>query len=82
MTPIQGKPITPEFLAGCAAKASVSDRLVSGILSNHTPDSALLNPLPPNAHTWSLQLDNWKATSQASSGRCWLFALSNLMRGK
>ena len=30
--------------------------------------------------TFSTKLDNWKATNQKSSGRCWLFATLNLFR--
>jgi len=31
-------------------------------------------------HTFSVQLDNWDVTWQKSSGRCWLFAGTNLLR--
>ncbi|MEC7532037.1 MAG: C1 family peptidase, partial [Candidatus Thermoplasmatota archaeon] len=30
--------------------------------------------------TFSTKLDDWKATNQKSSGRCWLFATLNLFR--
>jgi len=30
--------------------------------------------------TFSTKLDDWKATNQKASGRCWLFAVLNLMR--
>jgi len=32
------------------------------------------------ANTFSTKLDDWKVTSQKSSGRCWLFAALNLFR--
>jgi bleomycin hydrolase len=31
-------------------------------------------------HSFSIMLDDWKATSQKRSGRCWLFAGLNLLR--
>lgn len=32
-------------------------------------------------NNFSLKLDDWSVTNQKSSGRCWLFALLNLLRG-
>ena len=31
-------------------------------------------------HTFSTVLDDWKVTNQARSGRCWMFAVLNLLR--
>ena len=31
-------------------------------------------------HSFSIKIDEWKATAQKSSGRCWLFAGLNLLR--
>ena len=57
-------------------------KIVQNALTNgHLIDVALDRSLIQRTDaTFSTKLDQWKATNQKSSGRCWLFAALNLFR--
>ena len=56
----------------------VAQNAVTGV---QLPKLALNRSIVQNTdNTFSIKLDEWKVTSQKSSGRCWLFAALNLFR--
>ena len=67
-----------------AAAASAKTRLARTILSHTNLDSALRRreALVADAHVFNTELDfkTGPITNQASSGRCWLFATTNVLR--
>lgn len=76
--------ITTEFVAN--VKSQFSDKPMYRVLQNAitqtTVDNIALNRDVINAvdHTFSHHLDEWGATNQKGSGRCWIFAGLNLIR--
>ena len=53
----------------------------NAVTSVKLPDLALNRDIIQDTdNTFSIKLDEWKVTSQKSSGRCWLFAALNLFR--
>ena len=66
----------------CAFAADGANRVVQNAVTQVTVDDVALNRdiLTRTDHTFSCQLDDWPATNQKKSGRCWLFAGLNLLR--
>ena len=65
-----------EFSSDSAAKVAQN-----AVTSNNLSTVALRRDLVQEVDfTFSTKLDEWKATNQKSSGRCWLFATLNLFR--
>ena len=65
-----------EFSSDSSAKVAQN-----AVTSNNLSTVALRRDLVQEADfTFSTKLDEWKATNQKSSGRCWLFATLNLFR--
>ena len=53
----------------------------NSVSNNELPSLALRRDLVQSLDSsFSIKLDDWKVTSQMSSGRCWLFAALNLFR--
>lgn len=67
-----------------AAAASAKTRLARAILSHSNLNSALVRrePFIADAHVFNTELDfkTGPITNQKSSGRCWLFATTNVLR--
>lgn len=67
-----------------AASASAKTRLARAILSHSNINSALVRrePFIADAHVFNTELDfkTGPITNQKSSGRCWLFATTNILR--
>jgi bleomycin hydrolase len=67
-----------------AAAASAKTRLARAILSHSNINSALVRrePFISDAHVFNTELDfkTGPVTNQKSSGRCWLFATTNILR--
>ncbi len=57
-------------------------RLIQNAITKTTVDNIALNrsAVIGSDHSFSHKLDDWKATEQKSSGRCWIFAATNLLR--
>ncbi len=70
MTRLQGRLDTPVF------------RLAQNAVTQITADDVALNHAVVfnTDHSFSHVLDDWTATNQKSSGRCWMFAGLNLLR--
>ena len=65
-----------EFSSDSSAKVAQN-----AVTSNNLSTVALRRDLVQEVDfTFSTKLDEWKATNQKSSGRCWLFATLNLFR--
>ena len=62
--------------------ASLSGKVAQNVVAHSTfPDCTLNREVLQNTdHTFDVQLDDWAVTNQKSSGRCWLFALLNMLR--
>jgi len=67
-----------------AAAASAKTRLARAILSHSNINSALVRrePFIADVHVFNTELDfkTGPITNQRSSGRCWLFATTNILR--
>ena len=67
-----------------AASASAKTRLARAVLSHSNLDSALVRrePFVADVHVFNTELDfkTGPVTNQKSSGRCWLFATTNVLR--
>ena len=76
--------LTPETLDELRSsfKASPSNRLMQNVVAQRDVNEIALDRaiVTEATHTFSTVLDDWKATNQAKSGRCWLFAGLNLFR--
>lgn len=79
-----GGAITSELLAGLRADfaADPANRIAqNAVVRTPIEDVALDHSLVTAMdHTFSVHLDDWSATSQKASGRCWMFAGLNLFR--
>ena len=76
ITKIQIESMRAEFDGDPSAK--VAQNAVTG---NNVASVSLRRDLVQEVDfTFSTKLDDWKATNQKSSGRCWLFATLNLFR--
>ena len=65
-----------------AFDANPANKVAQNAVTNvQLPKLALNRDLVQDTdNTFSIKLDDWKVTSQKSSGRCWLFAALNLFR--
>ena len=67
-----------------AASASAKTRLARAVLSHSDLNSALVRrePFVADVHIFNTELDfkTGPVTNQKSSGRCWLFATTNVLR--
>jgi bleomycin hydrolase len=76
LTPVDLARLRKEFSADPTAKL-----LQNALTTTELKDVALDHQVATSIdHTMSNQLDDWKATNQKQSGRCWLFAGLNLLR--
>ena len=78
-------PLTPELLARLAASfdAEPAYRLAQNAVTQTAVTDVTLNRsvIASTDHTFSNILDDWTVTNQKKSGRCWMFAGLNLLRG-
>ena len=76
--------LTPKLVAAMEAEFAASDsyRVMQNAVTRVSVDSlATRRDVVTEAdHSFSIKLDDWKATAQKKSGRCWLFAGLNLLR--
>jgi bleomycin hydrolase len=67
-----------------AAAASAKTRLARAVLSHTNLNSALIRrePFVADVHVFNTEIDfkTGPVTNQKSSGRCWLFATTNVLR--
>ena len=79
-----GMTITDEQIAKLrkAFDANPANKVAQNAVTGVQLPSLALNRsvIQDTANTFSIKLDEWKVTSQKSSGRCWLFAALNLFR--
>ena len=63
-------------------ESDTSARVAQNAVTNNNLSSVTLRRdlIQETDFTFSTKLDEWKATNQKSSGRCWLFATLNLFR--
>jgi bleomycin hydrolase len=56
--------------------------LMQNAVSKNNVKDVILNRsiLQNSAHTVNTKLDDWDCTNQKASGRCWLFAVLNMLR--
>ena len=64
------------FLSDPQAKVA-QNALAGNMITKLIPDADVINSVK---HTMGVKLDKWEVTNQKASGRCWLFALLNLLR--
>ena len=59
-----------------------SKRLVQNVVAQHDVNDVALSRsvVTDSPHSFSVVLDDWSVTTQAKSGRCWMFAGLNLCR--
>ena len=78
--------LTPETLQGFRTRfeAEPANRLIQNTVAQRDVNEIALdrNIVTGATHTFSTVLDDWTATNQAKSGRCWLFAGLNLFRAE
>ena len=76
--------VTPEMIQALRLKflKHPTSKIVQNAVTNgRFVDVALDRSLVQSMNsTFSIKLDDWSATNQKSSGRCWLFAALNLFR--
>ena len=76
--------LSGELLAGMRAEfaANPANRVAQNAVVRTPIEDVALNHgiVTTMDHTFSIQLDDWSATSQKASGRCWMFAGLNLFR--
>ena len=79
-----GMTITDEQIQALrkAFDANPANKVAQNAVTSVQLPSLALNRsiIQDTANTFSTKLDDWKVTSQKSSGRCWLFAALNLFR--
>ena len=82
-TDFQGT-LTPRILEGFKSRfqAEPANQLMQNAVAQRDVNEIALdrNIVTGATHTFSTVLDDWKATDQARSGRCWMFAGLNLFR--
>ena len=82
-TDFQGT-LTPRILEGFKSRfqAEPANQLMQNAVAQRDVNEIALdrNIVTGATHTFSTVLDDWKATDQAKSGRCWMFAGLNLFR--
>ena len=63
-------------------EANPANRIAQNAVTKVPLDDVALNRsvVTTMDHTFSHTLDNWKATNQKRSGRCWIFAGTNLLK--
>ena len=78
--------LTPETLAELRSsyQARPANRLAQNAVAQRDVNEIALDReiVTGATHTYSIVLDDWAATNQARSGRCWLFAGLNLFRSE
>ncbi len=76
--------LTPRILEGFKSRfqAEPANQLMQNAVAQRDVNEIALdrNIVTGATHTFSTVLDDWKATDQAKSGRCWMFAGLNLFR--
>lgn len=83
-SPASAAKLTSKLVADMQANFAADDRykvMQNAITQVSIRDLAWQHDIvKDDEHVFSLQLDDWTATNQKSSGRCWMFAALNLFR--
>jgi len=76
--------LTPAVVKAMEADFAANDtyRVMQNAVTHVSADSLVKQReiVTEADHSFSIKLDDWKATAQMKSGRCWLFAGLNLLR--
>ncbi|MDE1038044.1 MAG: hypothetical protein OR996_04290, partial [Phycisphaerales bacterium] len=84
MTTIQTTPISTETIQTFrdAFEQDTSAKVSQNAVGQTTIDDVALvrDVVQGTDFTFSTRLDEWKASNQRQSGRCWLFAALNMLR--